>query len=276
MAITTNNQNEPILKLSIQVRLNGLSFCMLDSQKKEVVWYKKTNFPRDYNPVKILGEIELIYEKEEVLQQKIEELHVLFSNDLYSFVPEEFFAESEVSNYLKFNTRILKTDVVANDMLETAGIANVYIPYTNITNYFFDKYGEFEYKHSISVFAQAVLNAYTQDETRAYLYNYNGYYDLVVVKNKQLLLCNTFSYETKEDFIYYLLFAAEQLELDPSVIPLYLLGEINEDSPLYAIAYKYIRNLNFVEPGFSIGPKNVVNTEFQREAFLLLKALRCE
>ncbi len=276
MVQTTNKQNKPILKLSIQVRLNGLSFCILDCRKNEINWYKKTSFPREYNPVKILGEIELIYEKEEALQQKIDEVAILFSNDLYSLVPEEFFNETEASNYLKFNTRILKTDVVANDVLEPANVANVYIPYTNITNYFFDKYGEFEYKHSITVFVQAVLNAYFENEIRAYLHNYNGYYDLVVVKDQKLLLCNTFSYDTKEDFIYYLLFTAEQLELDPSSFPLYLLGEISEDSPLYTIAYKYIRNVNFVKPGFSAGPPDLVTNSFQREAFLLLKSLQCE
>lgn len=276
MAKTINNQNKPILKLSIQVRLNGLSFCMLDCQKNEITWYKKTDFPRDFNPVKVLGEIELIYEKEETLQQEIDEVVILFSNDLYSLIPTEFFNEDEASNYLKFNTRILKTDVVANDVLESQEMVNVYIPYTNITNYFFDKYGEFEYKHSITVFAQAILNVNSGDETIIYLNNYSGYYDLAVVKNKKLLLCNTFSYETKEDFIYYLLFTAEQLELDPSSFPLYLLGEISEDSPFYDITYKYIKNVNFIEPEFHTGPEHLMTQEFQREAFLLLKSLQCE
>jgi hypothetical protein len=52
----------------------------------------------------------------------------------------------------------------------------------------------------------------------------------VIVKDKELLFCNTFTYETKEDFIYYILFTTEQLKLDPEDLDLILLGNIHEDS----------------------------------------------
>jgi hypothetical protein len=47
----------------------------------------------------------------------VSEVVLLFSHELYTFVPKEFFIEDEASNYLKFSTKILKTDVVAHDQL---------------------------------------------------------------------------------------------------------------------------------------------------------------
>ena len=61
------------------------------------------------------------------------------------------------------------------------------------------------------------------------------------------LLYNSFEYSSKEDFIYYILFAAEQLELNPEKFELQLLGHISKDDPLFKIAYKYIRNVSLLE-----------------------------
>ena len=248
----------------------------MNCEENQLVWYKKTTFSKEFNPVKILKEIELVYEKEEFLQNPKEEVILLFSNDLYSIVPKEFFIEEEASSYLKFNTRILKTDVVAHDFIETNNLVNVYIPYTNITNYFFDKYGEYEYKHSISVFSEAILSFEKSLADKVYLNNYTNYYDLVIVRNGKLLLSNSFKYDSPEDFIYYLLFTLEQLKLDPTEVNLILSGEISEDSPFYQVAFTYIKNVQFLKPDLNINFSEEFNDQFQREAFILLKSIECE
>lgn len=271
-----SKEKNNLRKLSIQVRLNGLSFCTVTSGNQEILWYKNIDFSKEYNPVKIQEQIEELYKTEKHLQELKDEVIVLFSNELYNIVPKEFFIEQESSNYLKFNTKILKTDVVAHDVLEKEELVNVYIPYTNITNFFFDKYGEFEFKHSISVLIQAVLDLPHENMITAYLNNFKGYFDLVVIKNGKLLLSNTFTYETREDFIYYLLFTAEQLKMDPSEFELVLLGNIDKDSSLYQIAYTYIKNIAFLEPNFNLAPGESREAKFQREAFILLKSLACE
>ena|SRR5690606_8530980 len=271
---TTNNENISNLKLSIQVRLDGLSFCILDISRANIAWYKKINFPKEHNPVKALQEIEDVYRDEQILHGPFKEVILLFSNELYSPVPSAYFIEEEASTYLKFNTKILGTDVVEFDNIKEE-LVNVYIPYTNITNYFFDRYGEFEFKHNTSELINAALALSTGSETTAYLNNYSGYYDLVIVKDGALLLCNTFNYETREDFIYYLLFTAEQLDLHPETLQLILLGNISRETEEYKIAYTYIKNVELLQPSF-IGLEEKYGLQFQREEFLLLQSLGCE
>jgi len=271
---TTNNENISNLKLSIQVRLDGPSFCILDISRANIAWYKKINFPKEHNPVKALQEIEDVYRDEQILHGPFKEVILLFSNELYSPVPSAYFIEEEASTYLKFNTKILGTDVVEFDNIKEE-LVNVYIPYTNITNYFFDRYGEFEFKHNTSELINAALALSTGSETTAYLNNYSGYYDLVIVKDGALLLCNTFNYETREDFIYYLLFTAEQLDLHPETLQLILLGNISRETEEYKIAYTYIKNVELLQPSF-IGLEEKYGLQFQREEFLLLQSLGCE
>ncbi|MCF4101447.1 DUF3822 family protein [Gillisia sp. M10.2A] len=262
--------------MSIQVSLNGLSFCTLNCADHSVIWYKKIKFKKEYNPVKILEQIELLFASEEELKRSIDEVVLLFSNDLYSLVPGEYFIEEDASNYLKFNTKILKTDIVAQDHILDSTLVNVYIPYTNITNFLFDKYGEFEYKHTVSVLIESVINLHKNNSVNLYLNNNDGYFDLVVVKNNTLLLANTFSYDTKEDFIYYLLFTAEQLELDTSKLHLWLLGNITKESSLYSITYTYIKNIDFLLCNFDLSAETHSTQEFQREAFTLINSIKCE
>ncbi|MCM4159029.1 DUF3822 family protein [Antarcticibacterium flavum] len=269
----SSKENNSNLKMSIQVRLNGLSFCTRDSTTGEITWYYNEDFNKEYNPVKILQHIEKLYNTVEQLNFPVRDVNLLFSHDLYTFVPKEFFVEDEASTYLKFSTKILKTDVVAHDHLEDRELVNVYIPYTNINNFFFEKYGEFEFRHSSSVLVEEAFKIGENKSTKAILNSFKGYYDLVIVKGNDLLFCNTFTYDTKEDFIYYLLFTLEQLKLEPESLDLYLLGNITEDSPNYKILYTYVKYLHFLEVPFSGQNEKFNNPLLVREAFLQLKSL---
>ncbi len=252
MVTQSKEPNNTKIKLSIQVSLNGLSFCALSPPEQRIVFFKEVNFIRKLNPSEVLQQIEKLYDEEEFLKNETPEVTVLFSNELYSLVPEKFFDEQNASDYLKFNTRILETDYVAHDRIEHAGIINVFIPYTNINNFFFEKYGEFEYRHCITSLTENFLKESEprDEEAKLYVNCYTRGFDLLVIRKGSLLLANSFTCHTKEDFIYYLLFTAEQLELDPKEFELILLGKITANSDYYQIAYRYIKNIRFLETAF--------------------------
>jgi len=251
--VTQSRQiNYDNIKLSIQVSLNGLSFCALSKDEKRIVFFRDILFSRKLNPAQVLQQIEKQYEQEPFLSSGNPEVIVLFSNELYSLVPTEFFEEENASEYLKYNTKILETDYVAKDDIVSAEIVNVYIPYTNINNFFFDRYGEFEYRHSVSVLAEEfqIQNRFQKEGTRVYLNCFPGGYDLLVYQQGKLILANSFNCNSREDFIYYLLFCAEQLDLDPSSFELILLGRIRENSDYYEIAYTYVKEIKFLQSSF--------------------------
>jgi hypothetical protein len=251
--VTQSRQiNYDNIKLSIQVSLNGLSFCALSKEEKRIVFFRDILFSRKLNPAQVLQQIEKQYEQEPFLSSGNPEVIVLFSNELYSLVPTEFFEEENASEYLKYNTKILETDYVAKDDIVSAEIVNVYIPYTNINNFFFDRYGEFEYRHSVSVLAEEfqIQNRFQKEGTRVYLNCFPGGYDLLVYQQGKLILANSFNCNSREDFIYYLLFCAEQLDLDPSSFELILLGRIRENSDYYEIAYTYVKEIKFLQSSF--------------------------
>ena len=60
-------------------------------------------------------------------------------------------------------------------------------------------------------------------EKTVYINVYKGNFDVVVLNNKQLEFSNSFYFETQEDFIYYILFVAEQLALNTEEFPLFFI-----------------------------------------------------
>lgn len=273
--VKTNNEGSNIYKkMSIQVSLGGFSFCAIDKQLREIEYFHQEVFAERLNPVEVLQRIEQLYSREPFLKEGVpQEVEVLFSNELYTLVPEQYYTEENASDYLKFNTKILQTDVISQDSVADH-LVNVYIPFTNIVNFFFEKYGEFQYRHSMSVMIEALLEQSRADQNPCfYVHCHSWGFDLIVIYNEKLLLANTFNCQTKEDFLYYLLFTAEQLDQDPEEFKLFMFGNITEDSEFYQIAYSYVRRIQLLEIsfGYSFSGKGTPPKAYQHYA--LLKSL---
>ena len=82
---------------------------------------------------------------------------------------------------------------------------------------------------------------------------------------------NSFDFSTKEDFIYYLLFTTEQLNLNPENFKVQLLGLISEDSEFFEIAYKYIRNVSLLDVS-NMENKNDLSKADNLKHFILLQS----
>ena len=236
--------------LSIQFSLGGFSFCIFNKETKEVQHLTDCAFEQSVStPEALLEQIELLCEENtNVLDQQFEQVTVIHQNNLSTLVPLPLFDEKEMNTYLEYNIKTLPTDFVAFDTLAQLEINNVYIPYVNINNFFFQKFGTFDYKHHATVLIDKLIAHTKNNLEQQFFVNVSpDNFDIVVIDNSKLLFCNTFTYRTKEDFIYYILFTAEQLELNPETLKLVFLGTMEETSELYKLVYEYIRNINFIQ-----------------------------
>ncbi len=236
-------------KLSIQISLNGLSFCIVDSVSNKILTSTTKNFKKEVNPFELLQELKPIIEEYGINKLKFTEVIVIHKNLLFSIVPKPLFNPDELESYINFNAKILPNDLLAYDEIENTELITVYVPFVNINNYIYELFGEFTYKHSSSVMVHSLLNIPTPiKESICYIHVSEKYLDITVLKNKKLVLHNSFNFNSKEDFIYYTLFTLEQLNLDPETIQLKLFGTIEEEDYLYKICYKYIKNITIFIP----------------------------
>ncbi|SFN69823.1 Protein of unknown function [Bizionia echini] len=249
MAITSKNEHIKSNKnLSIQISLNGLSFCILNTESHTVVFLKEITSEKRETPYKILDLLIDAFETEKALQVPFNDIQVIHENELATLVPDILFQEDNLADYLKFNSKILRSDFISFDRIDINKSVNVYVPYVNINNYIYEQFGSFSYKHFSTILIQSILELeQNETDTKMYVHVQKTHFEIVVVKNGDLLLYNSFEYATKEDFIYYVLFTAEQLQLNPDTLILSFLGTVANNDALHTIAYKYIRHIRFAQ-----------------------------
>lgn len=251
MSQNINIVNKSYKKLAIQVSLSGLSFAVFDTIIGKPI--RLQNVPiadfHKHTPIEeLFGEA---FQKNDELSATYDEIVIVHSNNLSTFVPVALFDEEYLGSYLQYNTKVFETDFFTFDQLENYEMNNVYIPYANMNNYFIDKFGSFDYKHANSILVEKLLGfSKNNEERKMFAHLSDTHFEIVVVQNQKLLFYNSFDYQTPEDFIYYILFTAEQLFLNPENFSLELLGKILEGDYFFNIAYKYIRNVSLFDVSF--------------------------
>ena len=232
-------------KLSIQVSLNGLSFCIKDGAAGAVSYYKELVFE---DRIGLAALEQALVEEIEALDGYDPEslaVKVIHDNELNTLVPKPLFNEDHLADYLKFNTRILKNDFIAFEPV-LADAYNIFIPYANINNKVFELFGDFEYSHASTLLINQLVGAYKHTKDRLMIAYVSAFkhFELIIINNGELELYNSFHYNNADDFIYYVLFTAEQMEMNPETFSLYILGLEDESHPFYERAYTYVRNIH--------------------------------
>ncbi len=233
--------------LSIQFSLDGFSFCVEDIPTNEIILFTSYEFENITTPEILLTQIRAIFTENKDLQSDFKKVDVIHQNNLSTIVPTAFFDANELESYLKHNIKTLANDFISYDDFSNVAAKNVYIPFVNINNYLFQNFGTFEFKHHSTVLIDKLLALHQNHlDTVFYVQVFKKELNIVVIEHGKLSLYNSFEYQTKEDFIYYILFVAEQLEMDTDKFQLVFLGTINEYSPLYKITYQYVRHIQFM------------------------------
>ncbi len=243
-----NNNTGPIAhkSLSVQLALTGHSFLISHTHTKEVLFFCETTFDQGVSPEELLTHISQKINDTPELKNNFNNVVLIHCNDMATSVPKSLFDPQKAAEYLKFNSKILVTDFIAFDQVYNQDIITVYAPYINVNNFFFDTYGSFSYYHATTNLLDAVLNSACEaDKPKIHVHVFKDSFTCIIAKNNKLQLCNTYSFKTPEDFIYYILFCYEQLELTTETDAITLSGAITKDDSLYALLYTYVRHINF-------------------------------
>ena len=272
MSINTTITDKKYKKLSLQVSLTGLSFCVYDTLNNVILSVKEIHFDTFHKATKIEELFGDAFKNNPELKNLYDEIVVIHNNNLSTFVPEPLFDENFLGSYLQYNTKVFETDFFAFDEIPNYQINAVYIPYVNINNFFIDQFGSFDYKHANSILVSKILDASKNNDEKKMIVNFNSsHFEIIAVQNQKLLLFNSFDYQTPEDFLYYLLFTAEQLNMNPENFKLELLGTIAEEDDFYQLAYKYIRNVSLFDVS-DLQKNNTFSTAQNRKHFILFQS----
>lgn len=245
MQLTTTSPNDSIKKLSVLIHQDGLSFYTYNSSGILDTLHREFKHPA--NAIEILQSIENCYKEEAILDSAFAKATLLYHHNIFTSVPASIYHEDHGVDYLKYNSRILETDVVSVDQhIGNLDLHSVYIAYSNINNYFFDKYGSYEYFH----YSSRILECRSENgkglQPQVYLDIKKSHFYLTIFNNGTLVAHNVFPHDAIEDILYYTMFTTHHNNLDPETMKMALCTEQKEEE-LFNLLYTYVRHVSYVE-----------------------------
>ncbi len=212
------------------------------------------------------------------LELQFKKVFFLMDHALSTLIPPPLFIENNMQQYLAFNHPIEASRPTHFNNLKNAHVVDVFSLPATIDKLVKKKWPNAQLLHSSSVIIESLSINYKNKigVNTLFLNLRDEGFDLVYFKNKKLHFYNFFRFHTKEDFIYFLLSAMEELELNPEEVELILSGNIDKSSILYEMIFRYIRSSKFIERNDSYGYTYLLDGLMGHKHYTLFNAQQCE
>ncbi|MEO6901465.1 MAG: DUF3822 family protein [Bacteroidia bacterium] len=236
------------LKLIMQLSLDGITITVNETLKNKYIAFESFTFQNVYSFELVNELLDELIKKSKIIKHKYKQMICVVENNSATIVPKAIYEEDNKKLYLKFNTSLDDYDLILTDELKSLDAKNIFSIPTAIQTKLNSLNNNIQYHHSSTILIETLLKQ-NKNKTgkKLFVHAQLSHFQVVVIESKNLLFYNTFNHHSAEDFIYYLLFVCEQLQLNPENIDLTFIGEIEKKSTIYSITQKYIRHIQFGE-----------------------------
>ena len=241
-----SDSNTKSYKLYIELSLNGLKHTIFNCDNSTFIGFEEYRFNDVYNDYSLVTPLKEIIAQNPIYKKDFQTLQVAMVNNRSTLIPNAIFKADKLSSFHQFNFLNKEEDCYYSDQLINLSAHNVY----RIPDYISEEFSSLKncsFKHFSSSLIEASLVQAKNDKALS-LINVHilpSSFQIIVIKNQKLELYNSFIYQSSEDFIYYLLFVLEQLNINNEEATINLTGEVEKNSVIYSMLYKYIKTLNF-------------------------------
>lgn len=157
-----------------------------------------------------------------------------------TIIPEALFDSTNIKDQLQFSVSLNSDDEVLVDEIQPIQAVNVFAVPESIHQLLSNHFSNLEIHHSSTATVSYLLaSRQNYNEKRVSVIVHESYFEIIVTQDTQLLFYNSFNYFTDEEFVYYILFVCEQLNLNPESTNIYFAGNILEDESGFTLVSKY-------------------------------------
>ncbi len=264
--------------MAMQLNLHGLTFFLFNPEKNKFLGLEAYQFDETKTPDDIPGLFDLILNHHEWFAYPYLEFYFLMQNNYNTLIPDPLFDKKNKNLFLGFNQPFRENHRIVFDHLKNSQTTNVYY----LANPIAEKVKEFWPNAHIFHYSSALIESLSvnyknkMDPNKLFIDCHEDNFDLVYFKENRLFYFNNFNYRTKEDFIYFLLSAIEQLMLNPEEVELIIMGQMDKTSPEYEMIYQYIRHSSFIDRNENFHYSYVLEEVKHYKFYTLYNLLQCE
>lgn len=238
--------------LSFQVNFELFRICVIDSDTNRCLFLEDYKLFDIYTTTDLLDQLDILFEDHVLIKAGFwKSITLGIKNTQFSLVPESLFEKEYLKEYLILNTTLDREPDEEYHFFkqkQTEAI-NIFATNNRLTSWFNKMYPlkQIRIIHHTSSMIEGILlqKDLAPSEKSVYIQVEQYFLTITVKQGKKLIFCNSFTFNTSEDFVYFILFVFDQLELNPEKCPVVVFGEITHDSESFSKLYKYIRYLSF-------------------------------
>lgn len=265
-------------QLSISLSLDRFAINVLDIERNKHLALMAYALQEITDYDSLVKEIDILFAENELLKRYYPHVKLLFETPKSTLVPAALFDRSVLDQYLRFNHIIDRDDEIVYDKLTNLKSFNVFALPRTLNEKLREKFARFKIVHYASSLIESLLIATKNQlvKNTVFVNVRNYFFDIVYIEDEKLVFYNSFQYRTPEDFAYFLIFSIEQLKLNPENVIMIFMGDISKNSKLYEIAFKYIRNIEFINRNVFFSYSYVFDDIPDNYYYNLLNISQCE
>ena len=242
-------RNEESLQyiLSIQVSLNGFSFCIRKANDNSLLVFKHTDL-KISNEQLVARRLEDWIHEEELLQKKYKALELIWMGPHFTLLPDNLNDEQIFSDTIRMLFPV-QTEEYAVSNIEQLNARLLFLLPTELKRFLNDHFESFQIRHGVeNLIRQNEKDA--QEKQVRLLFDEKELY-IIYFDEGQLKLCNAFSIKHANDAVYYILSALKQFKVTPKNISAYLAGKSVFLTASCEMLEKYFRSVDYFVPSSS-------------------------
>lgn len=257
--------------MSIQLSLDGLSFCALDPVTNVYMALGTVPFSE---PDRTFAKHEQYILCNDLFARRFRKVLVSVESPAFSMIPNSLYDNERAAALLSLTgIKVRPDDKVLRNNIELANATTLF----SVPNflYFFlkNQFKSVEIYHSTTPTLTAMLLKKRGDSAECMLdvSICSDSMTVVAVRGNEILLCNRFYCKDNNDYVYMLLYLMSQLNFDVKTTPISLSGNVNATDERVKLLMRFSRLVSFAQAPsyFTYGFEQVDNVHRFNTLFLM-------
>lgn len=235
-------------QLIVQVGFDGVQLAVKEIQKNKFIALENYQFKEVFSFDIIADLWNVLAGESKLILPKYKQVACIMVNNHSTIVPAPLFDTTKKAEYLQFNSSIEKSDWIGVDDVKNLDAKNIFAVPLILKEKLDSQFSGITYHHCSTVLLESLLvQNKNQASKKIFVHIHPSRFEAIVLEGKKLLFYNAFQFLTPEDFIYYLLFIYEQLQMNPETQEAVFIGDVEKNSELFNLALRYIRTVKMGE-----------------------------
>jgi hypothetical protein len=235
----------PGCHLSIQAGPDGLSFTIFAPSKNKYIALKHYGFGEEIPDYKYPDILNKLFNEDEFLQKDFMSIFCIWNNPRTTLLPSVLFEQGKIRQYYEFNQVLNDLDELHATLIKSLDAYLIFPIHHEIANVLIKQYPAMKLFNQAIPFIEYAMHNHDETTDTVHLNIHNNFFDIIVIRDKSLVLHNTFRYRNAEDIAYFILNIYDKVSLDPAEVPVYISGQAEKNSDKMNHLRKFIKTIRF-------------------------------